>query len=67
MGEIIAFNAPQEEQSLDDMTREELLSYADSSAASAKNAAWITAGVLAVLGILMIIKGGKKPEKQTKA
>lgn len=49
------------------MTREELLSYADSSAASAKNAAWITAGVLAVLGILMIIKGGKKPEKQTKA
>ena len=49
------------------MTREELLDYADSSAASAKNAAWITAGVLAVLGVLLIIKGGKKPEKQTKA
>lgn len=49
------------------MTREELLDYADSSASSAKNAAWITAGVLAVLGILLIIKGGKKPEKQTKA
>lgn len=27
MGEIIAFNAPQEEQYLDDMTREELQEY----------------------------------------
>ena len=44
------------------LTVEELLEYADSSASSAKTAAFIFAAVLAGIGVLMIVRAGKAAE-----
>ena len=44
------------------LTVEELLAYADSSASSAKTAAFIFAAVLAGIGVLMILRAGKTAE-----
>ena len=44
------------------LTVEELLAYADSSASSAKTAAFIFAAVLAGIGVLMIVRAGKTAE-----
>ena len=44
------------------LTVEELLAYADSSASSAKTAAFIFAAVLAGIGVLMIVRASKTAE-----
>ena len=44
---------------IDNMSVEELLEYADSSASSAKTTAFIIAAVLAGFGMLMIVKPAK--------
>lgn len=44
------------------LTVEELLEYADSSASTAKTAAFIFAAVLAGIGVLMIVRAGKAAE-----
>ena len=44
------------------LTVEELLAYADSSASSAKTAAFIFAAVLAGIGVLLIVRAGKTAE-----
>lgn len=48
------------------LTVNELLEYADSSASTSKTTAFIIAAVLAGIGALLIIKGGKAAEAGTK-
>lgn len=48
------------------LTANELLEYADSSASSAKTAAFVIAAILAGIGALLIIKGGKTVEAGAK-
>ena len=46
------------------LTVPQLLEYADSSAANARTGAWVTAAILALLGIVLIIKSGKPAQEK---